>query len=241
VMQKIPHGNGLLTFCPGTFNHISRILYMQMNGRHPTDPGNKGLLQHSLSSMGRRVLNKEATSWGAKYNNTTHICLYQLQLSTITTHSSKLSLHPAKWTSILTKPKCRNQLTNKDTKIELHPYNIKSKDGYFLARLQKSLIHSWMEGKKVHSKGSHFAILIHMCLEQTRAYFSLTICGGPDNNAVTLANTVPCLYDLTTSHPYSGPKNAGSMFLWNDSIYPPDKCHIPEDHTLCNTTNYCVS
>jgi hypothetical protein len=40
---------------------------------------------------------------------------------------------------------------------------------------------------------------------------------------------------------HSGPKNAGSMFLWNDSIYPPDKCHIPEDHTLCNTTNYCVS
>jgi len=34
-MQKIPHGNGLLTFCPGTFNDISRILYIQMNGRQP--------------------------------------------------------------------------------------------------------------------------------------------------------------------------------------------------------------
>jgi hypothetical protein len=39
----------------------------------------------------------------------------------------------------------------------------------------------------------------------------------------------------------SRPKNAGSMFLWNDSIYPTDKCHIPEDHTLCNTKNYSVS
>ena len=23
-------------------------------------------------------------------------------------------------------------------------------------------------------------------------------------------------------------------------IYPPDKRHTPKDHTLCNTTNYCV-
>jgi hypothetical protein len=41
-----------------------------------------------------------------------------------------------------------------------------------------------MEGKKVHSKGSHFAILIHMCLEQTGAYFPLTIRGGPENGSL---------------------------------------------------------
>jgi hypothetical protein len=41
-----------------------------------------------------------------------------------------------------------------------------------------------MEGKKVHSKGSHYAILIHMCLEQTGAYFSPTICGGPENGSL---------------------------------------------------------
>jgi hypothetical protein len=41
-----------------------------------------------------------------------------------------------------------------------------------------------MEGKKVHSKGSHFAILINMCLVKTRAYFSLTICGGPENGSL---------------------------------------------------------
>ena len=96
-MQKIPHGNSLLTFCPDTFNHISRILNMQMNRRHPinNDLGNKGFLQHSLPSVGRRILNKEATSWGAKYNkHNHHICLYQMQMSTITTHSSNLSHCP---------------------------------------------------------------------------------------------------------------------------------------------------
>jgi hypothetical protein len=69
-----------------------------------------------------------------------------------------------------------------------------------------------MEGENVLSKGSHFATLIRMCLQQTASYFSPTICCGPengrlfsypscDNNAVTLENTVPCLHDLTTSSP----------------------------------------
>lgn len=91
VIQKISHGNGLLTFCPGTFTHISRILYMQMNGRHPIkdDSCNKGFLQYSLPSVGRCKLNREATSWGANYNKS--IYLYQLQMPTITTHCSNLS------------------------------------------------------------------------------------------------------------------------------------------------------
>jgi hypothetical protein len=67
---------------------------MQMNGRHPIkdDSGNKGFLQHSLPSVVKHTLNKEATSWGAKCNkHNHHICLYQMQMSTITTHSSNLS------------------------------------------------------------------------------------------------------------------------------------------------------
>lgn len=124
---------------------------MQMNGRHPIkdDSCNNGFIQHSLPSVGRRIMNKEANSWRAKYNIHNHICLHQLQMSTVTTHSNDLSLHPAKWTNKLTKPKCRNQRT----KIELHPQNINSKDGFFLVRSQKLLIHSWMEGREVHHPG----------------------------------------------------------------------------------------
>jgi hypothetical protein len=94
VMQKIHQGSVLLTFCPDTFNHISKIISMQMNGRHPIkyDSCNNGLIQHSLPSVGMHILNKEANSWGAKYNkHNDHICLYQLQMSTVTTHSSDLS------------------------------------------------------------------------------------------------------------------------------------------------------